>query len=298
MRATPLLSAVALLTALSLACTGTTTPGEATVEVDDCAGDADVDDVTYIVWEFEDSAHEMITCGSLTFQLIWALIQTADSLLTDPASAPSAFSYADSTYTTTGQGVVMDLTVLYGPQSPGGTGGEPVGADLFDPDSYLVDADGTDNGDGTVTVTFSSPGPLVALLGQGDSPASPLTLTDDDLGVFAENLAGLKILSAIHVDDEVTLSTITYDINNPAAFIGDMLQGMQMNMEVVTASGSRADLGQTLSTTTWDVVYGDVAGTLDGTIEIEVTGGDFDFTARYDYQPIDPYPSVTISCLP
>ena len=288
----------AVLTALlglGLACG--TAPGEATVDVEECADGADVDETTLIVWELEDSVHEMITCGSLTFQLIFALVDTAQTLLTEPSSLPSAFSYADGAYTTTGEGVSMDLVFRYGPDTPGGQAGDDIAHNLFVLDSYLVGADAVKDGE-VVVVTFSEPGPLAPMLGRGASPQSPLTLTETDLALLSSNLSSVKIKAQIHVDDEVVTSVITYDIDNPAVFVLDALLGLQMNMELVSAaSGARADLGQQLQSTTWDIAYGEVTGTLEGTIEADVTGGPFDFQVRYDYSAISSEPAIDITCL-
>lgn len=290
--------ALGLSVILGLAC-ASGTPGEATVDVDECAADGDdVTDETYIVWEFKDSVHEMITCGSLTFQLMSALIETAQTFLTDPAGVPSAFSYQDGgVYSTVGVGVAMDLVFRYGPDSPGGQAGDPVPHNLFDPDSYLVGADAVEEGDNLI-VSFVEPGPLVALLGRGGSPQSPLTLSAADLANFAANLGSLKIKAQILVDDERIFSVITYNVDNPAVFVTDALLGMKMNMALVqAATGSRDDLGQQLTSTTWDVTYGDLAGTLDGVIEADVVGGAFDFHVRYDYSPLSVEPAIEITCL-
>ncbi|MFT4978078.1 MAG: hypothetical protein ACI8S6_003986 [Myxococcota bacterium] len=288
--------ALALLVSLGLAC-GATVPGEASVEVEECSDGSDIDDATLIAWEFEESVHEMITCGSLTFQLIYALVETAQTILTDPAGLPGGFSFDDGQYVTTGVGVSMDLVLRYGPDSPGGEAGETIPYNVFDLDSYLTDASAVEE-DGVVTVTFSEPGPLVALIGRGGAPSSPLVLTEADLASFSANLAGLKLKSQIHVDHEKVSSVITYEIDNPAVFVSNALLGMQLDMSLVgAATGVRDDLGQSLETTTWDVTYGELAGTLDGVIEAEVVGGPFDFHLRYDYSPVAVDPAITVTCL-
>lgn len=287
---------LAMMAIFGLAC-GQTLPGEADIDVEQCSGNTDVDDATLITWEFKDSAHEMITCGSLTFQFLFALIETAETILTEPTSLPSAFSYADGLYTTTGTGVAMDLSFRYGPDTPGGTPGEIVPYNVFSLDSYLTGATSREEND-AVVIAFSEPGPLAALLGKGAAPQSPLTFNESDLAVIAANISSLKLKSVIFVDDERTTSVITYEINNPAVFVTEALAGMQMSMELVNAAtGARADLGQSLETTKWDVVYGDLAGTLDGTIEADVTGGPFDFRVVYEYLPTFVEPSISITCL-
>lgn len=285
-----------LLVALMVGCTDTA-PGDAEVDVAECSGDNDVDDNTLIVWDFKESAHEMITCGGLTFQLIGALIDSAQAFMEDPNSLPSAFSYDSGLYHTAGTGVAMDLWFLAGSGSPVGTAGEPIDVNLFDPDSFFVGMDLTDNGDNTVTLTFDEPGPLAALLGRGDNPDSPQLLTDADAAVLSTNLLTLELAGSVFVDDVRTVSTISYELSNPAQALSETLSGMRLDMRQVSASGAREDLGQDLSTPVWDVEYGDIAGTLDGTIELDVVDGPFDFHALLEYYPIDIEPAITITCL-
>ena len=284
------------LVVLALTLSGCTDLSDS-VDVDECAGDADQDDVTAIAWDFDQSAHEMITCGGLRSQLIRSLINSATSLLSDPEALPDAFSYADGIYNTQGVGVSMDLWFRYGADSPVGSAGETVTDNLFDPDSFLVGADAVDNGDGTVTVSFTEPGPLAAMLGKGDSPESPLVLTDADAAVFAANLGSLEIVGSIFVDDPRDPSLIVYELSNPAQAVVEAFMGQTLSMEMIDAGGGREDLNQTLVATRWDVAYADVAGALDGVIELEVTGGPFDFQATYTYLPTDPWPLVVVTCL-
>lgn len=288
---------IPLLIGLGAGC-GSVVGGQDTVEVGECAGEADVDDTTLIAYELESSAHEMIVCGSLTFQLIGAVLESAHALVGDPASAPDGFGYADGTYTTTGVGVAMDLTLLYGPSTPGGTAGEPLGVDVFDPDSWLVGATVSEQGEDWV-VTFDAPGPLAPLLGMGDAPSSPLVLTDADLNEVVETLGGLRLDTTILVDDVVETSTITYAIDNAPAALADILTDLALDMDSVEgATGAREDLGQAATTPVWDVVYVDGAvGALEGTIVAEVRGGPFDFQATYTYLPTDPDPNILIECL-
>ena len=80
-----------------------------------CAGDADIDDTTFIVWEFEDSVHEMITCGNLTFVLIrrcliWWM-QTGDAKLPEAARMKMGLMV-------TGDGVTMDMSFTRGANTP------------------------------------------------------------------------------------------------------------------------------------------------------------------------------------
>ena len=79
-------------------CTAIDLEKKPNIDVEACAGDADIDDTTFIVWEFEDSVHEMLTCGNLSFLLIRALLDSGKDLLSGDAKLPEAFSYEDGAY--------------------------------------------------------------------------------------------------------------------------------------------------------------------------------------------------------
>ena len=274
-------------------------PGEADIDidVDACAGDADVDDTTEVAFTFEESVHEMVTCGNLTFTLIKALINSAQTFMADPDALPGAFSYGDGVYRAGGTGVAMDVWFRTSGDTPMGEPGERIESDLFRLDSYLAGASSSDNGDGTVTVTFDEAGPLAPLLGRGDNPRSPLVLTGADALSFVSNLGTLKLKGVILVDDDRDPVVVTYEIDNPASYVSDTLTRSRLSMDLVTASAVRDDLDQDLAPTEWDVVYGDTAGTLDGVIEADVVGGPFDFHVVYEYLPSDADPAISITCL-
>lgn len=266
-------------------------------DVDECAGSADVDDTTAIVTDFKDSAHEMVTCGNITFQLLFALIDSAQGFFQDPDALPSAFTYEDGLYRASGTGVAMDLWLVAAEGSPVGTPGERIDPNVFDPESYFVGMSLEDNGDGTATLSFDAPGPLAAMLGQGDAPTSPLIVSDADAAVLVTNLGALELTGLIYVDDTRTVSTITYSLSYPYETVTTLLAGQRINMQAVSATGTRDDLGQSLSAPDWNVDYGELAGTLEGTIEADVVGGPFDFHALLTYDGLSVEPSVDVTCL-
>jgi len=275
--------------ALGLACSGGT-PAPV-VDLADCAPDnADIDDQTLIAYEFESSTHEMVTCGSLTNQLASAVLESIGVLWGEPSSAPDAFTWDASSrvFNATGEGVSMDVTIL--------DGGQGLLADPFQADSYLVGARSESAG-GNIVLTFDEVGPLVSLLGQGASPSSPLTLSALDLLEITALFGSLKVNAMIHVDHEVETSTITYDIDTPAQFIADMMLNAPMQLAAISATGVRPDLSQSMETRIWDVIYDDDAQALDGEIEVQVLGGEFDFQVHYDFDPSYPAPAITITCL-
>ena len=282
---------VAGLVALGTACATNS------VDLEECAGDADVSDVTEIGWVYEDSLHELIACGQLTTRFVKSALESVAVVLGDPASAPEGLSYVDGVYVTEGTGLRMDLTPQYGPDSPGGSAGDPLGVDLFAADSWLVNPVAASEGD-DVVVSFDSAGPLAVLLGQGADPPSPLTLTPDDLETVALNLGSLLVDVEIDIDESRSPATFTWHVKNGGGFLADLAAGAPMDLSNLTgASGTRDDLGQTMETTTWDVVYVDSGSALEGLIETEVTGGPFDFHVSYEYLPVDPAPIITMTCL-
>ena len=266
------------------------------IDVEACAGDADIDDTTFIVWEFEDSVHEMLTCGNLSFLLIRALLDSGKDLLSGDAKLPEAFSYVDGAYVVTGDGVSMDLAFTRGGNTPGGSSGSRVEHNLFVIDNYLVNAQVSDSGDG-LEIVFDDVGPLVSLLGKGSNPTSPLTMSPTDLAEFAVNLGTLKIDSRIFVDHQHTLSVVQYEIDNSPSLLINLFSNFAMDMDKATATASRVDLSQSLEPTLWNISYVDSSNTLDGAIEADVVGGPFDFHVSLDFNPMFTEPDITITCL-
>ncbi|MGC6507181.1 MAG: hypothetical protein ACON4U_02150 [Myxococcota bacterium] len=281
---------------LATSCTALDLEKTADIDVSECAGDADIDDTTFIVWEFEDSVHEMITCGNLTFVLIRALLDSGKDLLTGDAKLPEAFSYEDGAYMVTGDGVAMDMSFTRGANTPGGSSGSRIEHDLFAIDNYLENAQVFNSGDG-VEIEFNGVGPLVSLLGKGSNPSSPLTMSPMDLAVFAANLGTLKLDSRIYVDHEHTLSVVQYEIDNSPSLLINLFSNFSMDMDKATATASRTDLSQSLEPTVWNISYVDASNSLEGAIEADVVGGPFDFHVVLDYNPLFTEPDITITCL-
>lgn len=259
------------------------------IDVDRCAGDHDVEDVTSLAFLFEDSALAMVTYGGLRFLVITRLMYASQTYMADPDDMADGVTFDEGRYVMDGPDAGAEVWF--------GSAGEAVSQDLFDLDSYLVGADFVDNADGTITVTFTGTGPLVWLLGQGDAPMSPLVLDEADAELFAANLGALDVYGTIWVDNDFGDSTISYTLTNPAEAVWEALVSPRMPMELISASGVRSDLHQDLTVTRWDVDYVALSATLDGDIQADVTGGPFDYRADYAYTPLDSFPAVTITCL-
>ncbi len=270
-----------------------TTPGTANVDVAECQGDADVDDTTFIVWDYEQSVHELITCGQLNMKLMDAVITSFTTVIGDPSSLPEGWSYTDGAYTIQGQGVSMDIVFQYGPDSPIGQEGGQILHDLFAPDTFLVNPSTSRDND-TYIVSYDQPGPLAALLGQGSDPPNPIRLDPAALAAAQTLMAGLRAQAIIHLDD-VRTATITYHLESPEQVITALLFDRSVDYSMVDASAVREDLNQSMETTVWDITYVDSLHGLMGSIEADVTGGPFDFHVVYTYTGSDPV--VDITCL-
>ena len=107
----------------------------------------------------------------------------------------------------------------------------------------------------------------------------------------------MKFFARIFVEHEKTLSVITYEIDNNPKLLSELLWNQSMDMMKATATAARDDLEQNLSPTVWDIQYGEMQGTLDGEIEVDVLGGPFDFHARLAYNPFSVEPTITIDCI-
>lgn len=268
------LAAVAAVLALGTAC-------EVSPGLDECVDDPAVEAENKVLAEdFGASTHELIACGQLVTRIARAILETAVLWVGDEAVPPDAYTYTDGVYRTVGEGMVMDLELVRGKDTPGGATGTPLGADVFALDSWLVGATIADDGD-DVLVSFDSPGPLVALLGKGPNPDNPLRLTPDDLETIALNLASIEIVGDIWSDDVRGKSTLTWHVHQLGGAVGDVATTGAVDVSrVKDAAGTRES--QTLKTTVWDVVYVDPSA-LNGTVEAEVTGGDFDYRVTWEY---------------
>lgn len=67
-----------------------------------------------------------------------------------------------------------------------------------------------------------------------------------------------------------------------------------MRYELENVDGTRADLGQTIVTRSFDVAYAN-HGTLEGTVDFHVQGGPLEYDATLVWADT-PYPERTLTC--
>jgi len=266
------------------------------IDVAECAGDADVADVTAMADDFELSAAHMIRSGALGGVMVNRLLTNAHDLYVGAEGLPEHLSYADGTYSVIADEVRQEIWLSYTADSPVGEPGERVMVDLFEFDSFLVGAEIEDTEDG-VSIDFEEPGPLAAFLGQGAHPESPMLLSDDEVGALAINLGTLELDGVIAVEEVGAHGTIRYEVVHPAQALETFWPLPLLPMELTSATGERPELSQTLQTHTWDVDYDHIFTYLGGEIAMDFIGGPFDFRATYTYVPAAADTGVDIRCL-
>ncbi|MFT5458403.1 MAG: hypothetical protein ACI9K2_004908 [Myxococcota bacterium] len=271
----------------TLACS-TGPAGGDEVDVEDCAGKADVEDTIRIVYDTEDSLHEMVVCGQLNRELGVALSQAITSLIGKPANAPDQVEYVgEGIYQVSTPKVVMDTWVQ--------DGNTIVEGNLLDPADFFsglrVDNEGLD-----VVLRFDDAGPLAFLLGAGKNPNSPLRLNPLEIDDAVSRVGNLKLASALTYVDALDNGTdVAYELEVSRLKLTDLAGFTPMDYELVALSGGRDDLKQSIDTLDWSLSYTDES--LDGSILLGFVGGPFDLQAEYVYVDGEPDPAITVSCL-
>ncbi len=299
-----LLLGVALLPGCILGGLGTGTIGETgedTTELEGCApAGADIELHVEISADFQNSMHELVVCGGLTIKIAVAASQALYELIFESVSdaTPGGFQYmGDGTYKSGDASTDMGLRFVYGADYAAGGQGDPILHNIFVLDSYLVSPSVSSNGV-TVTVNYDEPGPLVELLGFGATPANPLVLTLADSLTVSSELNKIRVAGDILVDDSAGAATVDYTVNIEPSPVADLILPFgSLDFSLVDAGATREDPAQTLTSTSFGVSYTDSGSELDGAVEFEVRGGEFDYQGTLDYSTGDAYGVLNLSCL-
>ena len=116
-------------------------------EIADCTeglSQSEINSNLLIVDNLNNSYHEMIVCGGLYFNMIFALIDLVRDLLEDASNVKLPDGYTTDgkgTYTAQASGftdVQMDVQFFFGEDYEVGAKGDLIPYNLFDPDTYLV----------------------------------------------------------------------------------------------------------------------------------------------------------------
>jgi hypothetical protein len=271
----------------SLGCLGTEAEkkaqGERLEECWDGASEQEVQDNILITQEYAGSLATSLQLSWLpTLFAIDFLLLCGETLAGGVSGSPPDWSFDAGVYRYGGQAAAVELQVLLGEDSPVGPPGTPVAENIFLLDSYLEGATVVPNQDGSVTIDFMQPGPLVELLGLGVDPPNPLTLTTAEREIIVENLSTLAI-EPDYVSYGVT-PLLAWDLHwvSPPETIASIAAGnFPIDIQLVEVSATRDDLGQTLTTNVWNVDqrFGDVGGYTTFT----VSGGHFPYRGRIDF---------------
>jgi hypothetical protein len=262
-----------------------------------------LDNALEIAGGFKQSCHELIVCGGLSASFSTAVVGVVVNAATGGGS--NAFTFdASGTYTTKpsdATGTSMDLSLYLAADTSFGKAGDLIKFNLLSIESYFLGAeveakasvDMTGKTTTNLSITFESKGPAFELLGLGDLQ-SPIKIESQKI---AAALGKIQMSAKVHVDDKQGHSTFRYELESPKVSLGGLLGGEPLPMTLTTVTGSRADTGQSLDVTKWEIRYLDTSagGYLDGTIAFKIGGGGFPYGVTFEY-PRRKDPDVSLRC--
>jgi hypothetical protein len=176
-----------------------------------------------ILIELEDSFHELVACGQLTYTLIDSIAQMSSNAMFGQESSQSTslsdLKHQDGMYVLEQPESGTVMKVKFGKELNGDFNVAEIGADLIDPSNYFSNPRAKIYAaEGEIRMTFEAPGPLaeqfdiLSILGldQGQNEmiyAFPglkaLTFLDDYLGKFTVGVDLLRGKLVITLDDPV-----------------------------------------------------------------------------------------------
>ena len=258
-----------------------------------------------IASDFKESCHELIVCGGLATNFSSAVIDVLLNAALGNGSAQLTYKgngvYETGNAGDGGTGVVMDITAILGADTTFGKAGDVINFNLLDIATYFTGAKltasatiGTKGASYAIGASFTSTGPGFELLGLGSTGQSPMTI---DSNKVEASLGKILIKTHIHQSDSQGHALFTYDVSAPPQSLTSALSGDSVPFTLEGLTGARADLGQTIKVTSWQIGYLDTgpSGYMNGTIAFQVTGGPLPYTATFHY-PNRKAPDVSLSC--
>ena len=262
----------------------------------------EVDEHLSMVFDLEQSYHEMVACGGLVVNLAVAVIEVIASLVEDPSGGlPDGVSRDGGVYTSAPGGqsnTVMTARFFFGDDYDVGAQGDMVEHNVFALKSYLenprVDIDYTT---GELLIRYDSRGPLVELLGFGPTPDRPLRLNTSNVGRLTNEITKLRIQSTVMVDDPRANSTVVYELESERVSLGRLADGEGFGFDIVSSEAWSNAPAQEMETQVWDVDFHNTrGGGLTGDIEFVVDGGDFAYQGLFEFDK-STWPDTTVSCV-
>ncbi len=185
-----------------------------------------------ILIELEDSFHELVTCGQLTYQLVESVANmSSDAMFGQPPQQSTSLTdlkHQDGMYVLEQPENGTVMRVKFGKELSGDFNVAEIGADLIDPNNYFANPRAKIYAAaGEIRLTFESPGPLadefglIELLGleQGQNEIvyafeglKALTFLDDYLGLFTINIDLLRGKLIINLDDPIDAPSSGNDV--------------------------------------------------------------------------------------
>jgi len=259
-----------------------------------------------IARDFRDSCHEMVVCGginaSLSVALVTIMINAAAGKKADEGGMVFDGKGTWATPPTKVPGSTMDVKFHLGFDTSFGKTNDLVTFNVLDLSTYftgaIIKATATVNTKGeatsSLTMEFTGLGPGIELLGLGPKPASPIKI---DANEISAALGKLQLAAKIHINDKQGNALFRYELETPLTPLSAITAGDPTKMKLLDISGERADVGQKLTVTAFDIEYRNIgSGYLDGDIGFDITGGKyFPYSAIFHY-PRRSAPDVSLSC--
>ena len=254
-----------------------------------CRGDASNAEVADNILISEEYARSLETSLTITWLPTLFVIDFvalyAQTIVGAVTGHPTGWTFDAGVYRNVGVTATIELRVTTTEASGYGPAGTAVIDDIFALESYLEGAMVTPNQDGSVTIAYAEPGPLVELWGLGPTPPNPLTLTPAEQDAIIENLSTLAI-GPDYIAMGVT-EHLLWDFHwtsEPETFQAISQGDVPIDIELVAVNATRDDTSQRLTTETWAVDQhgGDVGGYTTFTVD----GGAFPFRGRIDFTSV------------
>jgi hypothetical protein len=259
-----------------------------------------------IVADLRDSYHEMIVCGGLqlSFQNDLVNVIANAALGRSPAAQ---LRYQGNGIFATPNGMMLIKTSL--------PDGRPLAANPLDPSSYMVGLTVTANANGMVDaaltgggawgmlkkasanldIQFSARGPLFDLLGP-EMASSGFRLVLEPKRIAKAIAKNIMISNRISVDNNQGGTTIHYLLDGSPQPLSDAMDKKAVPMTLNTILATHEATGQSIRITEWTMQFkGDGGKVLDGTIALEVDGGEFPYAVRFTY-PHRMEPDIDLTC--
>jgi len=252
---------------------------------------------------FDESIHELVVCGGMAAQLSVGFYDVfIDAALGNRGGADGWVHVGDGQWQT--QNGVMEAQFVLPFDTSWGREGDVIPFDVLDPYNYFTEFTAVAEASVSLTgeartelyIEFTGTEPGFELLGISHTPGTAsLSLDFDEM---VARLGAIRMRQDVVIEDERGDVNVYYHVIGADQPIENLVFAQAgTGMTIENAWAEHQLTGQRLEVTDWNMEYqGGAAGTLDGTIDVQVTGGSFDYVADFVF-PHRKYPDVTLGCL-